>query len=92
MMTNFEKVKCRGQYNAELLVILHGLLKKYPELRFGQVLYNFGFITRPDHDIVFRLFDPFNEEPVDMYNRVINRLETLGIDHEVFKTVASSLK
>ena len=34
-MTIKEKVNCRGEYNAKLLVILNQLINKYPELRFG---------------------------------------------------------
>ena len=80
-MTFKDAVKTRGEYNAKLLIILSKLIEKYPELRFGQVLYNFGFITKPaiDED-TYKLFDPFNEEPVVMYNRVVKTLEKFEVE------------
>lgn len=80
-MTFKEKVNCRGEYNAKLLVILNQLIDKYPDLRLGQILYTFGFITKPAiAEETYRLFDPFNEEPVDMYNRVVKTLEMYEVE------------
>ena len=80
-MTLKEAVKTRGEYNSKLLIILSKLIEKYPELRFGQVLYNFGFITKPAiAEDTYKLFDPFNEEPVTMYNRVIKTLEKFEVE------------
>lgn len=80
-MTLKEAVKTRGEYNAKLLIILSKLIEKYPELRFGQILYNFGFITKPAiAEDTYKLFDPFNEEPVAMYNRVVKTLEKFEVE------------
>ena len=80
-MTIKEKVNCRGEYNAKLLVILNQLIDKYPELRFGQILYVFGFISKPTtEDGTYALFNPFSEEPVDMYNRVVKTLEMYEVE------------
>lgn len=80
-MTIKEKVNCRGEYNAKLLVILNQLINKYPELRFGQILYVFGFISKPTaEDGTYALFNPFSEEPVDMYNRVVKTLEMYEVE------------
>ena len=80
-MTFKNKVNCRGEYNAKLLVILNQLIEKYPDLRLGQILYTFGFITKPaTAEDTYKLFDPFNEEPVDMYNRVVKTLEKFEVE------------
>lgn len=82
-MTLKEAVKTRGEYNAKLLIILSKLIEKYPELRFGQILYNFGFITKPAIDeyiYTYKLFDPFSEEPVDTYNRVVKTIEKFEVE------------
>ena len=80
-MTIKEKVNCRVEYNAKLLVILNQLIEKYPDLRMGQILYTFGFITKPAIDgDTYKLFDPFNEEPIDTYNRVVKTLEKYEVE------------
>ena len=80
-MTLKEAVKTRGEYNAKLLIILSKLVENYPELRFGQILYNFGFITKSAIvEDTYKLFDPFNEEPVVMYNRVVKTLEKFEVE------------
>lgn len=80
-MTIKEKVNCRIEYNAKLLVILNQLIDKYPDLRLGQILYTFGFITKPETaEDAYKLFDPFSEEPVDMYNRVVKTLEMYEVE------------
>lgn len=80
-MTIKEKVNCRIEYNAKLLVILNQLIDKYPDLRLGQILYTFGFITKPaTSEDAYKLFDPFSEEPVDMYNRVVKTLEMYEVE------------
>lgn len=79
-MTFKDKVNCRGEYNAKLLVILNQLIEKYPDLRLGQILYAFGFITKPTTTGTYVLFDSFNEEPIDMYNRVVKTLEKLEVE------------
>lgn len=80
-MTFNDAVKVRGEYNAKLLIILSKLIEKYPELRFGQILYNFGFVTKPAiAEETYKLFDPFNEEPVEMYNRVVKTLEKFEVE------------
>ena len=75
-MTYEEALRVRGEYNAKLLLILSKLIKKHPELRFGQILYNFSFITKPlKKGEAPKLFDPFNEEPIVTFQRVCKDLE-----------------
>ena len=78
-MTYKEALKVRRKYNAKLLTILSKLVEKYPELRFGQILFNFGFITKPlKEGEAPKLFDPFHEEPVMTFQRVCKDLEKWG--------------
>lgn len=74
-----EALEVRGEYNAKLFLIMSKLVKKHPELRFGQILYNFSFITKPlKEGEAPKLFDPFNEEPVVTFHRVCKDLEKWG--------------
>ena len=75
-MTYKEALEVRGEYNAKLILIMGLLVQKHPEMRFGQILYNFGFITKPlKEEEAPKLFDPFNEEPVVTFKRVCKDLE-----------------
>lgn len=70
-----EKIKNRQKANFELVNKLSELVIAYPDLRFGQILVNFGFIKQIiDHydDNIILTEDPFNEESVDTLNRVKN--------------------
>lgn len=60
-MTREEKISARRESNNEILKILTEYVEKYPEQRFGQILYNFGFLPYGD---------PFYEESVDTLERV----------------------
>jgi hypothetical protein len=68
-----EKIKNRQKANSELVKKLSELVIAYPDLRFGQILVNFGFIKQiVDHydcSIVLTE-DPFNEESIDTLKRV----------------------
>lgn len=68
-----EKIKNRQTANFELVNKLSELVIAYPDLRFGQILVNFGFIKQIiDHydDNIVLTEDPFNEESVDTLKRV----------------------
>ena len=79
MKINYKAIQeDRVIYNNKLLQILNNLIKQYPELRLGQILYGFGFITKKEGTIQ-KLFDPFNEEPTITYNRVIEYLREINI-------------
>lgn len=72
-MTIKEKIKNRQKANFELVRKLSELVIAYPDLRFGQILVDFGFIEQIvdhyDSNIILTI-DPFNEESVDTLNRV----------------------
>ena len=57
-----EKISYRQEANRELIENLAVYVEKYPDLRFGQILEDFGFVMK---DI-----DLFNEESVDTLERV----------------------
>lgn len=57
-----EKISHRQEANKELIENLAGYVEKYPDLRFGQILEDFGFVIE-DTDL-------FNEESVDTLERV----------------------
>lgn len=63
-----EQIKKRQEYNRKLVNLLSELVEKYPQLRFGQILYVFDFITRNGE-----LFDPFNEESYETYQRIMKK-------------------
>lgn len=67
-----QKIEKRQEYNIKILDILAEQVERYPHLRFGQILINTNvlkhYCTDPSG---FHIFDPFNEEPVDMYNRIM---------------------
>ena len=69
----------RQEANLILVESLKDLVLKYPDMRFGQILFNFGFIDHTYDKIcgVTTIKDPFSEEPTETLKRVkeeINRL------------------
>ena len=73
-MTPKEKVSHRLTSNIVLANTLTKLVVKYPELRFGQILINYGFIETETDLETFEtvLKDPFYEESIDTLKRVKN--------------------
>ena len=60
----------RQKYNELILETLSKLVKKYPDLRFGQILVNCNIIVyKNDYDEVVPI-DPFYEESEITWNRV----------------------
>ena len=73
-MTIKEKIKNRQKASFELIKKLSELVIAYSDLRFGQILVNFGFVEQITHhyDGSISTKDPFYEESVDTLNRVNN--------------------
>lgn len=62
MNTNWKiKIENRQSANRELAKVLSEYIEKYPQQRFGQILVNYGFVTKAD---------PFHEESVDTLEKV----------------------
>jgi len=64
----------RQQANRELAARLSELIEQHPDLRFGQILINFGFLktytTGPQFDSTTHVADPFSEEPMTTLSHV----------------------
>ena len=68
-----DKIKNRQKDNKAIIEIINDYVEKYPELRFGQILYVLGMI-RQDENGNCNLSDIFNEEPIDTLIRIENSL------------------
>lgn len=70
----------RLKNNLELLGILKTIIENNPDLRFGQILYAFGFIDHIYDKIcdVTIIKDPFSEEPNQTLKRVNQCLKDYG--------------
>lgn len=69
-----EMVKKRQEANLEILNKIGMVVRKYPDLRFGQILVNLGIIEYElnTYDETLITKDPFNEESVVTLNRMKN--------------------
>ena len=69
----------RQETNKLLLKTLEILIEKYPDMRFGQILFNFGFIDHIYDKIcnVTIIKDPFSEEPTETLKRVEEEIDRL---------------
>ena len=69
-----EKIKQRFSSNIQIVHKLSELIIKHPDLRFGQILINYGFIeTETDLETFETVVkDPFYEESIDTLKRVKN--------------------
>ena len=67
-----QKIGKRQEYNIKILDILAEQVERYPNLRFGQILINTNVLKHYCMDPSgFQVFDPFNEESVDTYERIM---------------------
>lgn len=64
------KQRNRQRDNRKIVEILNALVEKYPDLRFGQILFNYKFVNWSNTDDGVRICDPFYEEPADTLKRV----------------------
>lgn len=75
------KQSLRHQTNKRLLEILSRLIENNPDLRFSQILYNFGFVkglrpANPDLGVDWQ--NEFYEEPGKILERVVRRAEDIN--------------
>ena len=61
----------RQKYNKLILETLSELVKKYPDLRFGQILVDCDIIKYDIADNGIEVIDPFYEESEDTLNRMM---------------------
>lgn len=67
-----QKIEKRQEYNIKILDILAEQVERYPNLRFGQILINTNVLEHFCKDPSgFHVFDPFNEESFETYERIM---------------------
>ena len=64
------KLRNRQRDNRKIVELLSTLVERYPDLRFGQILFNYKFVNWSNTDDGVRICDPFYEEPADTFKRV----------------------
>lgn len=82
MDTIRKNIALRQSANREIIEILSDMVERHPDLRFGQILAITEAIqyvpdSRPYIDTV-DVKDPFNEESVDMWIRMRNKIMELN--------------
>ena len=60
----------RQQDNRRLVDLLRMMVETYPDLRFGQILFNYKFVNWNNTNTGAKICDPFYEEPYDTLMRV----------------------
>ena len=64
----------RLEANRKLVKTLSELVENYPDWRFGQILFNAGYVDRKRNSL--DILDPFYEESKDTLTRVMSRVNT----------------
>lgn len=91
METIRKAIALRQSANREIIEILSDMVERYPDLRFGQILAITEAIqyvpdSRPYIDTV-DVKDPFNEESVDMWIRMRDKMMQFNRDTNNIKKV-----
>ena len=58
----------RQEYNRKIISKLNKIVEEYPDLRFGQILWNCGILYWEDNK--YRVHDPYSDESRDIWNRM----------------------
>lgn len=69
------KQRNRQRDNRRIVELLSTIVEAYPDLRFGQILFNYKFVNWCNTDDGVRICDPFYEEPSDTLKRVCGQLK-----------------
>lgn len=69
------KIRNRQRDNRRIVGALNALVERHPDLRFGQILFNYKFVNWSNTDDGVRMCDPFYEEPADTFKRVCEQLK-----------------
>lgn len=69
------KQRNRQRDNRRIVELLSTIVETYPDLRFGQILFNYKFVNWSNTDDGIRICDPFYEEPEDTLKRVHEQLK-----------------
>jgi hypothetical protein len=69
------KQRNRQRDNRRLVELLRTIVETYPDLRFGQILFNYKFVNWASTDDGIKTCNPFYEEPADTLKRVHEQLK-----------------
>lgn len=58
----------RQEYNRKIISKLNKMVEEYPDLRFGQILWNCGILYWEDNN--YKVHDPHSDESRDIWNRM----------------------
>lgn len=70
----------RQDVNRQLVIVLYDLIENNPDLRFSQILSNFGFVQNKEDGEGWK--DEFYLEPEHVLNRVYLKIEALKEEKE----------
>ena len=67
MLSYKEKIELRQEYNRKIIGVISDYIEKYPDIRFGQLLYDIGIVNdvKNDYDE-----DIWGIESIDMFNNL----------------------
>lgn len=68
------KQRNRQRDNRRIVELMSTIVETYPDLRFGQILFNYKFVNWSNTDDGVRICDPFYEEPADTLKRVVENI------------------
>lgn len=83
METIKKAIALRHSANQEIIEILSDMVERYPDLRFGQILAITEVIQYkpgPGINDDIKVVDPFNEESVDMWIRMRDKMMQFNRD------------
>ena len=69
MLSYKEKNELRQEYNRKIIGVISDYIEKYPDIRFGQLLYNIGVVNDAKNDYDE---DIWGIESIDMFNDLKN--------------------
>ena len=69
------KIRNRQRDNRRIVGALNALVESHPDLRFGQILFNYKFVNWCNTNDGVKICDPFYEEPADTFKRVCEQLK-----------------
>ena len=69
------KQRNRQRDNRRLVELLSMMVETYPDLRFGQILFDYKFVNWDNTNDGVKICDPFYEEPADTLKRVCDQLK-----------------
>ncbi len=82
-----DKIALRQLANVRILKYLTDIVEHNPDLRFGQILFNWKLVQWENTDDGIKICDPFYEESVDTLKRLTNIMnEVKEMEDEQQKT------